>query len=60
LPGADKNFSPADAKIEGSSVLVSSSAVLSPVYVRYEWASNPDCNLYNHEGLPASPFQSDN
>ncbi len=59
VAGADRNFSPADARIDSSSVLVSSSAVLSPVYVRYGWAANPDCNLYNHEGLPASPFQSD-
>ena len=60
VAGVDRNFSPADARIEGPSVLVSSSTVSSPVYVRYGWASNPECNLYNHEGLPASPFQSDN
>lgn len=60
VAGKDKNFSPADARIEGSSIKVFNSAVLSPVYVRYGWASNPECNLYNHEGLPASPFESEN
>jgi len=35
-------------------------AVPSPVYVRYAWADNPDnANLYNKEGLPASPFRTD-
>ncbi len=60
VAGTDRKFLPADARIEGSSVLVSSSAVPLPVYVRYGWAPSPDCNLYNREGLPASPFRSEN
>ena len=58
IAGADRKFSPAQAKIEGSSIVVSSSDVPAPVFVRYGWAANPNCNLYNREGLPASPFQA--
>ncbi|HEY6371288.1 MAG TPA: sialate O-acetylesterase [Candidatus Sulfotelmatobacter sp.] len=57
VAGADGKYSAADAKIEGTSVVVSSAAVPTPVSVRYGWAANPNCNLYNKEGLPASPFQ---
>ncbi len=57
LAGADGKYSAADAKIEGTSVVVSSAAVPAPVSVRYGWAPNPNCNLFNKEGLPASPFQ---
>lgn len=49
----------ADAQIRGDQVLVSSPAVVSPVAVRYGWADNPDCNLINSAGLPASPFRTD-
>jgi len=58
IAGADGKYSPADAKIEGESVVVSSTAVHTPVSVRYGWAANPTCNLFNKEGLPASPFQA--
>ncbi len=58
VAGADGKYSAADAKIEGTSVVVSSAAVPAPVSVRYGWAANPNCNLYNKEGLPASPFQA--
>ena len=57
LAGADGKYSAADAKIEGTSVVVSSAAVPAPVSVRYGWAPNPNCNLFNKDGLPASPFQ---
>jgi sialate O-acetylesterase len=57
VAGADGKYSVADAKIDGTSVIVSSAAVLTPVSVRYGWAANPTCNLVNKEGLPASPFQ---
>jgi len=33
--------------------------VSKPAAVRYGWAMNPDCSLYNREGLPASPFRTD-
>lgn len=59
IAGEDKKFYWATAKIEGDSVVVSSDKVASPVAVRYAWANNPDCNLYNKEGLPASPFRTD-
>jgi sialate O-acetylesterase len=58
VAGADGKYISADAKIDGASVVVSSATVLSPVSVRYAWAANPTCNLYNKEGLPASPFQA--
>ncbi len=60
IAGADKKFVWANAKIEGNKVVVSSDAVSNPVAVRYAWADNPEgANLYNKEGLPASPFRTD-
>ncbi|HSI07815.1 MAG TPA: sialate O-acetylesterase [Rariglobus sp.] len=60
IAGEDKRFVWATATIEGNSVVVKSDAVPQPVAVRYAWATNPaDCNLYNKEGLPASPFRTD-
>ena len=60
IAGPDKKFVWADAKIEGDNVVVSSGKVLNPVAVRYAWSDNPDgANLYNKEGLPASPFRTD-
>lgn len=58
IAGADGKYVTADAKIEGSSIVVSSASVADPVSVRYAWADNPNCNLYNREGLPASPFRA--
>ncbi len=49
----------AAASIDGESVLVSSPNVPKPVAVRYAWAYNPWCNLYNGAGLPAGPFRTD-
>jgi len=57
--GADHKWVWADAKIDGDSVVVWSDQVSKPVAVRYAWASNPTCNLYNGAGLPASPFRTD-
>ena len=59
VAGPDKKFVWADAKIEGNNVVVFSKQVAKPVAVRYGWADNPDCNLYNIAGLPASPFRTD-
>ena len=60
IAGADMAFVPADAKIDGTSVIVSSPTVTAPVAVRYAWENYPDgCNLYNTAGLPAAPFRSD-
>ncbi len=61
VAGADKQFVWAKARIENNKVIVWSDQVPSPVSVRYAWANNPEgCNLYNQEGLPATPFRSDN
>ena len=57
--GEDKKWVWADAKIHGNTVVVSSDKVPAPVAVRYAWADNPTCNLYNSAGLPASPFRTD-
>ncbi|HYL98787.1 MAG TPA: sialate O-acetylesterase, partial [Blastocatellia bacterium] len=59
IAGADHKFFWAQAKIEGDAVVVWSDKVPEPVAVRYGWADNPDCNLLNGEGLPASPFRTD-
>jgi sialate O-acetylesterase len=60
IAGADRKWVKADAKISGDQVIVSSPNVKEPVAVRYDWANNPDGNLYNGAGLPASPFRTDN
>ncbi len=61
IAGEDKNFFQAEAIIDGETVVVSSPSVPRPVAVRYGFTSNPvDCNLYNRNGLPASPFRTDN
>ena len=59
IAGADKKWVRAAAKIEGNRVIVSSPEVKAPAAVRYAWADNPDFNLYNGAGLPASPFRTD-
>ncbi len=60
IAGADKKFVWAKAMIDGDKVAVWNDAVPNPVYVRYAWADNPQgANLYNKEGLPASPFETE-
>jgi sialate O-acetylesterase len=59
IAGEDKKFYWASARIEGTDIIVSSGKVKHPVAVRYAWANNPVCNLYNVEGLPAVPFRTD-
>jgi sialate O-acetylesterase len=59
IAGADRKFHWADAQIDGDTIVVSSADVTRPVAVRYAWADSPECNLYNKEGLPASPFRTD-
>jgi sialate O-acetylesterase len=60
IAGADKKFVWATTKIEGDKVIVWNDDIADPVAVRYAWADNPeDANLYNKEGLPASPFRTD-
>ena len=62
IAGSDRLWYWADARILGTTVIVSSSDVPEPVAVRYAWAMNPSQRnlLYNQEGLPASPFRTDN
>jgi sialate O-acetylesterase len=60
IAGVDKKFVWAKAIIKGDKVLVWNDKIPAPLYVRYAWADNPDgANLYNKEGLPASPFRTD-
>ena len=59
IAGADKKFVWAKAKIEGTEIVVWNSKIRNPVAVRYAWANNPVCNLYNGAELPASPFRTD-
>ncbi|MFV1958501.1 MAG: sialate O-acetylesterase, partial [Planctomycetota bacterium] len=59
IAGKDRRFHPAQARIEGDEVVVTSPEVAHPVAVRYGWADNPDTNLYNAADLPASPFRTD-
>jgi sialate O-acetylesterase len=61
IAGKDKKFVWAKAIIERNTVVVWSDEVAEPMYVRYGWADNPEgANLMNVEGLPASPFRTDN
>lgn len=57
--GVDKKWVWANAVIDGETVLVSSAKVPQPIAVRYAWANNPTCNLYNGADLPAFPFRTD-
>lgn len=60
LAGDDRNFVPAEARIEGKdTVVVRSAAVAKPVAVRYAWRNAPEAGLINSEGLPAAPFRTD-
>jgi sialate O-acetylesterase len=59
IAGEDRKFVNARAEIRDDTVLVSSPKVPRPVAVRYGWANYPVVNLWNREGLPASPFRTD-
>jgi len=58
VAGRDLKFVSAQARIEGETLVASSPDVPAPVAIRYGWANSPQCNLFNGEGLPASPFTS--
>jgi sialate O-acetylesterase len=58
VAGKDGKFAPATATVDGTAVVVSSPDIPAPVAVRYGWANSLQCNLFNAEGLPASPFTS--
>jgi sialate O-acetylesterase len=55
---ANNRCAAAEARIDGPTVVVSSGEIAEPASVRYAWANDPVCNLYNAEGLPAAPFRS--
>ena len=59
LAGADKAWKPAEARIDGTSVVVRSAAVPAPVAARYAWAENPEAHLVNAAGLPATSLRTD-
>jgi sialate O-acetylesterase len=61
IAGKDGKFVPAKAVIKGDTVVVSSEMVPEPTAVRYGWVNfaKPTLNLFNKEGLPASPFRTD-
>jgi sialate O-acetylesterase len=60
IAGKDGNFVPATASIEGNDIIISNPSILNPVSARYAFTDNPsNANLYNKEGLPASPFKTD-
>ena len=59
IASSDKKFIPAKAVISGDKIIVSSSSISNPVAVRYGWSNYPVVNLFNAEGLPASPFRTD-
>lgn len=60
IAGKEKQYVWADARIDGNKVIVWNSNIKEPLAVRYAWANNPICNLYNSVGLPAAPFRTDN
>ena len=61
ISGTDKVWHWAEAVIDGDHVVVSSTDVPNPVAVRYGYTMNPrGANLYNKDGIPASPFRTDN
>ena len=57
--GDDHAWKWAEAKIDKDSVVVRADGVAKPVAVRYAWANDPICNLYNGAGFPAGPFRTD-
>ena len=60
IAGADGQFVDADAKIVGDQVLVTAEKIKQPTQVRFGWHKVANPNLINGEGLPASPFQTEN
>jgi len=60
LAGPDKVFHPAEGRIDGDILIVSSPNITRPIAVRYAWSNAPEANLGNGAGLPAAPFRSDN
>ena len=60
IAGADGKFVPAEATIDGDTVVVEAKEVATPTQARFGWRNVANPNLVNKEGLPASPFQTNN
>lgn len=60
IAGVDKNFVPAEAKIEGNTIVVWAKSIKSPVAVRYSFKNDAIGNVFSKEGLPLAPFRTDN
>jgi sialate O-acetylesterase len=59
IAGEDGRFVPATARIEGKTLVVSNPNVAEPKNVRYGWTNSPVIDLFSSDGLPASPFTSE-
>lgn len=59
LAGSNQKYYPAEAHIEGNSVIVSAQDVPEPVDIRYAFDASPEANLYDEAGMPAAPFRTD-
>lgn len=59
IAGEDRKFVEAESRIDGETIHVRSDLVKHPVAVRFNWKDNPWYHLYNHSGLPAPPFRTD-
>lgn len=60
IAGADQKFVPATAKfLDDATIEVSAEGVADPVAARYGWANAPNCNVVSREGLPLTPFRTD-
>jgi sialate O-acetylesterase len=59
IAGPDRHYVPGTATIDGDTVLIKADGLKEPAYVRYAWANAVTATLFNADGLPASPFNSD-
>jgi sialate O-acetylesterase len=59
IAGADRKFVPAEAIVDGETVMIKAPSIIAPVYVRYAWSNVVQSSLYNADGLPASTFTSE-
>jgi sialate O-acetylesterase len=59
IAAADGQFAWAQARRDGQDILVANENIHQPVAVRYDWSNTPDGNVFNVEGLPATPFRTD-
>lgn len=60
IAGDDRVYHPAEARIDGETLLVRAPAVPAPRHARYAWTGLPAVNLVNRDGLPAVPFRTEN